>query len=181
MIVWSGAAPAAAAPLAGDNGTCKSLDTVGDADRDAPIDEEREGVTARDDDTARTLAALGVSDMGGVALGVVDTGGVALGDAPRESEAVGVALPVCVGVAVTELVPVGVEVSVAELVDEIGDVELDAVKDADAPGERGGVLDALAVDDALVVDEAVSEPEGVPVRVDVDVPVQLLVCDAVGV
>ena len=153
--------------------TTLAEDSVCVADGNAATVEEDEikDAAVPDDDAARTLAALGVGD----------TGGVTLGDAPRDSVAVGVALPVCVGVAVTELVPVGVAVSVAELVDEIGDVELDAVKDAEAPGERGGVLDALAVDDALVVDEAVSEPVGVPVRVDVDVPVQLLVCDAVGV
>ena len=64
---------------------------------------------------------------------------------------------------------------------DIGDVEADAVMDADAPGERGGDEDALVVDDALTVVVEVSEPVDVPLRVSVAVPESLLVGDAVGV
>ena len=107
--------------------------------------------------------------------------GVVDGEAPRERVAVGVPVPVEVGDCVAEPVPVGLAVRVFVLDAEIGDVEADAVMDADAPGESGGVGDALVVEDALMVVVEVSEPVGVPLRVAVAVPESLLVGDAVGV
>lgn len=113
--------------------------------------------------TVRVL--VGESVLGGL--------GVALGDAPFEREGVGERVPVCVAVPVDERVAVGLAVSVDVLVIEIGVVEPDGELLGDAPGERGGVPDALTVDDELVVEEPVSDPEGVPLRVAVPVPVAL--------
>ncbi len=117
---------------------------------------------------------LGLAGSVGAPVGECD------GDAPRDSDGVGVLVPVGVGVDDVELVPVGLAVSVFVLDAEIGEVEADAVMDADAPDEREGVGDALAVDDALTVDDPLSEPVRVPLRVTVAVPESLLVGDTVG-
>jgi hypothetical protein len=106
---------------------------------------------------------------------------VELGDAPRDRDEVGVEVPLLVGVCVDELVPVRLAVSVVVLVINIGDVEADAVMDAEAPGESGGVGDALVVDDALTVVDPLSLPEGVPLHVAVAVAESLPVGVTVGV
>ncbi len=138
------------------------------------------GADGSSDGASETLCRE-VDEGNAAALGVIVGAGVTLGDAPSEMEDVGDPVPLCVGVAVDDPVPVGVDVRVFVLLTETGDVEIDAELLPDAPGERGGVGVTLTVDDALIVDEPVSDPVGVPERVDVAVPVALVVCDAVGV
>lgn len=154
VALCSGAASVAAAVTDGD----------GDGE-DAAIPEGGEIVVAPDNDGEPVCAG----------------DGVVVGDAPRDNEDVGVLVPVCVGLRVTEPVgvPVAVSVAVPEL--EIGDVEVDAVTDADAPVESVGDGVALKVDDALSVVDALSLPEGVPLRVTVAVAESLPVGEAVGV
>ncbi len=140
----------------------ESLPLDGDGNRDKDDDGVLEEVKEWDAVTVDDAVTDAVTVKGGV--GVMD------GEAPRERVAVGVRVPVGVGDFVAELVPVGLAVSVLLLDTDIGDNEADAVMDADAPGERGGVGDALVVDDALTVVVEVSEPVGVPLHVAVAVP-----------
>jgi hypothetical protein len=169
-------APSESLPLDGDGETDDEDVDESDEDvdeTDVVVDGAPEEVTERDADT--------VDDVVTDAVTVEGDDGVVDGEAPRERVAVGVRVPVGVGDFVAEFVPVGLAVSVLLLDTDIGDDEADAVMDADAPGDRGGVEDALVVDDTLTVVVAESEAVGVPLRDAVAVAESLLVGDAVGV